>query len=210
MNLLLHEDRAQCERFLDFLGGPAVIARVLGPRQFSLIALNPPGRAFFGLKPIDREVRLEVDDLAPYFIGGLGSAEVYLERLRDNYQHVVNTGELRLTETEYVDGDGQVRWSQNKLAPVLDADGVVARILVTFSDVTDLIEAKNTLENSLAGIMNASDVSVCTDCGKVSENGNWETLSAFLQDRTELEYSHCLCSACEKKYFGDLDESSGS
>lgn len=205
MNLLLRENRATVETFLQFLGVPASVARVNGPGDFSLIAINDAGREFFGLAPVTDETPIDVEHLAPLLLRGEGSAEAYLERLRTNYQRTVEAGVPVTTETEYMDGNGHVRWSQNSLVPVFDGESIT-RILVTYNEITELMEARDALERSLSGILAASNINVCEACHKVSDRpGHWETLSIFLQHRTSLGFTHQLCPRCESKYFGDVD-----
>jgi len=44
--------------------------------------------------------------------------------------------------------DGRSKWARHTMVPILDADGEVAKIFVTSSDITELVQIQKDLEES--------------------------------------------------------------
>lgn len=202
--MLLHSDPREISQFLSFLGIPACLSRVLPGPRFSLIANNKPHADFFGIPVLEEETPIDVDHLVPLLEhAGPGGAAMYIDRLTSNYIRVVESGEPLYTETDYIDGSGNVRWSQNNLLPVFAGDEVI-RVFVTMSDVSDLHAENHRLEKSLSSLLESVDLQVCGDCHDIrSGDGSWESLSTFIQRDSDLAFSHGICPTCRDKYFSE-------
>lgn len=204
MNLLLHPDPFICEKFISLLGVAAGLATVDDDGGFTLLANNELAREFYLMQPLDRPRKLNVENVAPLLDGNRDPAEVraYVDRMRGNYQAVATSGETLTTETDVQLPSGVIRWGRNTLTPVNDAEGRVARILVTFVDVTELRDAEAELEDSLTAVISRV-VTVCEGCNKVADGNDWLTMPEYMERHSEVQFSHGICQRCLGRYFGD-------
>ncbi|MDZ7685503.1 MAG: hypothetical protein U5O39_11280 [Gammaproteobacteria bacterium] len=202
MNLLLHPDPAVCERFLSLLGVAASIATVDEDGGFRLFASNELTRDFYQMERFEDPVRVSAEDLTSLLRGEWDPAPVqaYVDRMLMNYRTCVEQRKTLNTETELQLPDGVEVWSRNTLTPIFDGDRV-ARILVTFVEVTEMRRAREKLEQSLASLI-ASMISVCDGCGKVADGDEWITMAEYMQRHSDRSFTHGICTRCAETYFG--------
>jgi len=49
-------------------------------------------------------------------------------------------------------------------------------------------------------------LSICSYCKKIRDDkGHWSNIETYIRDRSEVEFSHGICSECAKKLHSDLD-----
>jgi len=202
MNLLLHPDPAICEQFLALLGVAAGLASVDDEGGFTLITNNEIARNFYRVEPLPRPVKLTVENIAPLLHGvrDPGQVEAYVGRMQTNYRACAEQGRTLSTETDMQSPDGVERWSRNTLTPIFEGERV-ARILVTFVEVTEIREARTELERSLTSLI-ASMIDVCQGCGKVADNGSWVTMAHYMRRHSDRSFSDGICPACTREHFG--------
>jgi len=66
-----------------------------------------------------------------------------------------------------------------------------------------IIELKDALSEvkTLSGLL-----PICSHCKKIRDDkGYWNQIEAYIQDRSEAEFSHSICQECAKKYYPDMD-----
>jgi branched-subunit amino acid transport protein len=66
-----------------------------------------------------------------------------------------------------------------------------------------IIELKDALAEvkTLSGLL-----PICSHCKKIRDDkGYWNQIEAYIQDRSEAEFSHSICQECAKKYYPDMD-----
>ncbi|MCB1693333.1 MAG: PAS domain-containing protein, partial [Pseudomonadales bacterium] len=162
---------------------------------FSVVAINTIGCDFFGLDAIPAGARFDWVTAKRLFEVNERTLSSYLERALRNFRQVVDTGQPLETENEFVDDDGTVRWSQNALTPI-EHDGRVVRILVTFTDVSELREAESSIEAALTELV-SSVVRICESCSNVEDaEGRWLTMSEYVAQHSALSFSHGICPDC--------------
>ncbi len=64
-------------------------------------------------------------------------------------------------------------------------------------------ELKNTLRKvkQLSGLL-----PICMHCKKIRDDqGYWNQLEEYLQEHSEVEFSHSICKECAQKYYPDMD-----
>jgi hypothetical protein len=43
---------------------------------------------------------------------------------------------------------------------------------------------------------------ICSSCKKIrTEDGYWEQIEIYIQDRSEVDFSHGICEACARKLY---------
>lgn len=125
--------------------------------------------------------------------------EIYFERALNYYRQVRDTAEPLLTETDFTDRFGSVRWSRNSFTPLLD-HGSVKRILVTMQDITELKTDQAALEHALATLA-SKVVAVCEGCNKVhDEEQSWVTMTQYLNEYSSQPISHTICNHCVEQF----------
>jgi hypothetical protein len=203
LNLLLHPDPVTSEKFLSLLGVAASLTTVDHDEGYTLFANNQLTRDFYGAAPLGVGVKLDVESIKPLLNGERDPAaiEAYVEQMKRNYGTVVESRKTISTETAVMISDGFTRWSRNTLTPIYDGAQRVARILITFVDVSELYEDRKEIEDSLSSLI-SQVVKVCAACDKVAEGNDWLTMADYMQRHSEQEFSHGICKNCRDQYFG--------
>lgn len=118
-------------------------------------------------------------------------------------------------EYEYriVRPDGAVRWIASQRFPVVGADGTVRRLVGISQDVTDRKEAELTRERVIGQLQQAMAeiktlrglIPVCAWCHQVRDDeGFWRQFEVYVRERTEAEFTHCICPSCTEKQLAEL------
>ena len=204
MNLLLHPDPAQSEAFLSLLGVAAALTRVDDDGGFTLFANNQLTRKFYGAQRLGDGVKLDVESIKMLLDGerDFAALEAYVEQMKSNYRTVVESSSAIGTETAVLLPDGSTRWSRNTLTPVYNDAYKVARILVTFVDVSELYKARKVTEDSLSSLI-SQEVTACARCDRIAEGAEWLTMADYMARHSEQVFTHGICKRCESRYFGD-------
>ena len=78
----------------------------------------------------------------------------------------------------------------------------------------ELAKKNSELERSLAKVKLLSGIlPICMHCKKIrNDQGYWAKLEQFIEEHSEAEFSHGLCSSCLEKYYpeepdDDVEES---
>lgn len=87
--------------------------------------------------------------------------------------------------------------------PVLLAANALVRIcvlVVVGVTVVRLVRARQEVR-TLRGI-----IPVCAECKKIRDSdGQWNEMEIYITTRSEAEFSHGMCPACFKAYYGNLE-----
>jgi hypothetical protein len=46
---------------------------------------------------------------------------------------------------------------------------------------------------------------ICAHCKKIRDDGTWQPVEKFIQDRSEAVFTHGVCDACMSAHYADLD-----
>ena len=74
-----------------------------------------------------------------------------------------------------------------------------------------LIETNNRLRHALSEIRTLRGIlPICSFCKKIRNNeGNWEPIEIFIQQRVDADFSHSVCSDCMKEHYPQYDSDPG-
>jgi hypothetical protein len=63
------------------------------------------------------------------------------------------------------------------------------------------------LESSIGEVKKLSGLlPICSHCKKIRDDkGYWNQIEAYVQEHSEAEFSHSICTECAKKYYPDLN-----
>jgi hypothetical protein len=110
---------------------------------------------------------------------------------------------------------------------VVLAEGAVIligeRLMVTGSEMVasiarlneELVNATRCLNKEKAALLRAQSkiktltglLPICASCKKIRDDrGYWTKIEAYIQDHTEVDFSHGICPECEEKLFPELCE----
>lgn len=203
MNLLLHPDPAKCEEFLSLLGVAASLTKVDADGGFTLFANNHLTREFYGAGHLGKGVKLSLEGVKPLLEGERNQSvlKAYVDQMTTNYRAVVESKKTISTETSVLMPGGITRWSRNTLTPIFDETNSVARLLVTFIDVSELYKAREEIEESLSTLISQA-VTVCAGCDKIAEGKDWLTMADYMTKHSEQVFTHGICDKCQAQYFG--------
>ncbi|MCP3927936.1 MAG: hypothetical protein GY705_02410 [Bacteroidetes bacterium] len=69
----------------------------------------------------------------------------------------------------------------------------------------DLAEKK--LQEAIAQIKTLSGMlPICSSCKKIRDDkGYWNQIESYIQDHSDVGFSHSICPDCAKKLYADLD-----
>ncbi len=162
-----------------------------------------PGSQYYCLnrdRQLEMEQRLDAESAVdPSCFGGMGSAELlpWLEGridayLADNLDTVVFEEEVHRSDELYC--------YQIKISKLLDVSGKFDGIIIILEDITSLKQALNEIK-TLRGIL-----PICSYCKNIrDDNGYWQRVEEYLEDRSEAEFSHSICPECFRKLYPDYD-----
>jgi PAS domain S-box-containing protein len=131
---------------------------------------------------------------------------------------VIQTGQPVINREEYlIDEHGQKRWLDTTKLPLRDEKGQITGLVGVGRDITEQKKAEverkkaevererliTELQNALADIKTLSGlVPICANCKKIRDDqGYWTQLEAYIQDRSEAQFSHSICPDCAAKLY---------
>src|SRR5262249_3621428 len=78
--------------------------------------------------------------------------------------------------------------------------GVVVAVLWSTAAIVLLYNHARTEIGALRGML-----AICASCKKVrGDQGFWKHMEEYIEDHSEVLLSHCLCPACQQKWFPEL------
>lgn len=90
-------------------------------------------------------------------------------------------------------------------AVTLEEERKLAQDRLTQSN-KELTEKNKELEKALAEVKTLSGLlPICSSCKKIRDDkGYWNQIEAYIQDHSEVDFSHSICPDCAKKIYPDL------
>jgi DNA-binding response OmpR family regulator len=94
--------------------------------------------------------------------------------------------------------EGMKAGADDFITKPLDRDLLAARI-----QVAERILSLQTELKQLKGLF-----PICSYCKKIRNDQNyWQQVEVYIEDRTDIEFSHGICPECVKKFYPDFDDS---
>lgn len=62
---------------------------------------------------------------------------------------------------------------------------------------------ERTLSEALAKVLSGF-IPICASCKRIGEDDQWTQIESFVTKRTDAQFSHGICPACEKRLYGDF------
>ena len=98
--------------------------------------------------------------------------------------------------------------------PILDDTGVVETVICTSKNITKrklaevaLKKEHDQLLQALKEIKTLSGLlPICASCKKIRDDkGYWNQIEGYIQQHSDAQFSHAICSACAKEMYPELD-----
>lgn len=124
--------------------------------------------------------------------------------------YISNFAQRMVFEMEYRlrRADGVYRWILDRGAPFFDPDGVFCGYIGSCIDVTDRVEAQETLkrvhEEELKEI--GGFLPICSYCKKIRNDSNyWEQIESFVSRHSSAIFSHGICPSCRDRVMEEIE-----
>lgn len=62
---------------------------------------------------------------------------------------------------------------------------------------------ERTVSEALAKVLSGF-IPICVSCKRIREDDQWTQIESYVTKRTDAQFSHGICPACEKRLYGDL------
>lgn len=131
--------------------------------------------------------------------------------LRDGL-HRLLAGEPLEYESEWTDAGGTLRCLHWKSNAYRSGEGTVAYIICSGIDITLRRRAEQERERLIGELQAAIArirtldglIPICAGCKKIrDDSGYWQEVEAYIEARSEAEFSHGLCPECIRKLYPD-------
>jgi PAS domain S-box-containing protein len=100
--------------------------------------------------------------------------------------------------------DGIYRWIFDRGVPFFDSAGDFAGYIGSCIDVTEKVEAQESLMKSQVAEMRRLRglLPICASCKNIRDDkGYWNQIEVYIRDHSEAEFSHSICPECVKKLY---------
>ncbi len=110
--------------------------------------------------------------------------------------------------------DGEVRWIEARGVPSLLKDDGTTIWAGFLLDITDRKLAEEQRDKIIVDLKKALTeiktlqgfLPICAQCKKIrDDNGYWNQIESYIQEHSEVKFSHSMCSECSDKLYGDQD-----
>lgn len=136
-----------------------------------------------------------------------------LEITMDAWQRTMK-GEKMYFETRRYTRDGKILNIQMSTAIIRDKNQNHLESIVIHRDITPIKQAEQEKEKLIVKLKKALSkiktlsglLPICASCKKIKDDqGNWNQIEPYIQDRSEAKFSHGVCPECAEKLYGDQD-----
>ncbi len=199
MSILTSTEKRAVLDLLDSIGVPATLNDVCEGHRFPAFAMNQLAETFLGQRDADVFGKT-VEELAIY-------PPAQAQRVQERFEECFRRGEqVRFEDPAPIDLEGERRWIQATMTPILDATGIVVRVMVTFVDVSDWKRAEEALSDALTKVLSGF-VTICAACKKVRhdrhDRPNWLPVEEYVTKQSDVQFSHAMCPECFTTWYGE-------
>jgi PAS domain S-box-containing protein len=130
-----------------------------------------------------------------------------MQRCLDIYLTAFGRREIFEMEYRLRRHDGQYRWLFDRGVPFVDSLGGFAGYIGSCIDITDQVEARETLRKAQLAEMNKLRglLPICSVCKNIRDDkGYWSQIEVYIREHSEAEFSHSICPRCAKKLYPEI------
>lgn len=180
--------------------------------NFNVTYVSPSVEKVLGFTP-EMEKQLKMADMV---------TPKSMQKLEDLFSKAFQThndgdtppGKPVTIELEYYHQDDTIIWMESSVKALRDDSGRVNGFYGVSRDITErrqaeeaLLSEKNKLQEAIAQIKILSGMlPICSSCKKIrDDNGYWNQIESYIQEHSEVDFSHSICPECAGKYYGDYN-----
>lgn len=106
-------------------------------------------------------------------------------------------------EKRYFHAGGHPIWAHLTVSLVRDHDGEPLYFISQIQDVTERKQALTDLRRALDDVRKLEGLlPICSHCKAIrTEDGSWQRLEEYIDQRSEVTFSHGVCPSCEGRYY---------
>ncbi len=166
--------------------------------QKRIVDLNPAAQSIIGI-PVSKAIGQPAAQILSPWQG-------LVDRFRDEAEA---QAEIAL------DQDGAQHHYDLRFSPLTDRRTRLTGWLMILRDVTERVRADEErerliveLQEALAKVKTLSGLlPICANCKKIRDDkGYWQQVEVYIRDRSEAEFSHCLCPDCRRKLYPEFGD----
>lgn len=111
--------------------------------------------------------------------------------------------------------NGDLYWESASISPIRDAAGHTTHYVAVKEDITARKQTEaererlvEDLQKALAKVRSLSGLlPICAGCKKIRDDkGYWSQVESYLQEHSEVTFTHSLCPDCVNKLYPELNE----
>lgn len=196
-----HSDLKTLKPVFDAVVAPTMIIDVLQDRTLRYGMLNKAAESFYTIT--HEEYRGK--PILPY-LGEDEERRIRRDKTIAAYNRCVDEKVTISLDMNHVRSDGEMVWGQHQIVPIIN-DGVVTQLMVTSTDVSELIRTRERLEDALTRTL-SDFMTICSRCKDVKSDDNWVSIEEYASSRLQFDkFSHGLCPGCAAKEVERFDPS---
>jgi len=99
--------------------------------------------------------------------------------------------------------DGDAIWEEILASPLKDKSGNINFVILELRDITELVKLKEVAGKLDTGTKTLRRfMPVCASCKKIrKEEGKWEDIEDYIHEISDVEFTHTVCPACQRKLY---------
>jgi PAS domain S-box-containing protein len=121
-----------------------------------------------------------------------------------HYKQLLETGTPQVCELRMLHSDSTQFWGRLEATTFMDdKNNQICRVVI--SDITKSKDAEEALQkaNDEIKILRGC-LPICASCKKIrDDNGLWNNVEDYLEDKTEAQFTHGICPECTKTLYPD-------
>ncbi len=198
--------------------------------RFGLLSLRPVARTALiesmreGMIVVDVEGRIvDANPAAPDLLGRIGriplggkwhaAVSLLAERISTLPDTVGRPVEIEIETGE------NTRVIEADVSPFETGGGQMGGHLIVLRDITARRRAESEREKLIGELQETVKqvqmleglLPVCSNCHRIrNDTGEWERMDIYIQERSQVEFSHSICPECARKLYPGLQNKTGS
>ncbi len=110
--------------------------------------------------------------------------------------------------------DDVIRWIHAIGTTTKDEKGKVTKLFGTAQDITERKQMAKQRDKLISDLQKTllevktlrGFLPICSHCKKIRvDKGYWNQIEAYIQDRSDAEFSHSICQECAEKYYPEMN-----
>jgi PAS domain S-box-containing protein len=104
--------------------------------------------------------------------------------------------------------DGKTIWEEILASPLKDKSGNINFVVLELRDITELVRLKEVAKKLDTETKTPRKfIPICASCKKIKkEEDKWEDVEHYINELSDVEFTHTVCPKCQRKLYPDQFE----